>query len=143
MLRPRKTKRKKKGRRKRIDKMNDIFSEHFAFIFAGIVSVWYAYSWIRKILKSPKPYYIQQYIYIAFALIMIFCGISTFFFMCTLNCLCGVYAGLLEINNLYHEYTESKNNKDDINIYYYLNGLGLGLSLVIIGLYFTLKLYLD
>ena len=33
----------------------------------------------------------------------------------------------------------SKNKNDDINIYYYLDGLGLGGSLIIIGLYFTLK----
>lgn len=119
--------------------MNDIFSEQFAFIFAGVVSIWYACSWIRKILKSPKPYHKQQYVYIILALIMVFCGISTFFAMNIFNRLCGVYAGLFEIRNLYHEYTESKNKNDDINIYYYLDGLGLGGSLIIIGLYFTLK----
>ena len=123
--------------------MNDFFNERFLFVSVGIVLAAYACSWIYRILNSPKPYHKQQYVYIILALIMVFCGISTFFAMNIFNCLCGVYAGLFEIRNLYHEYTESKNKNDDINIYYYLDGLGLGGSLIIIGLYFTLKLYLD
>jgi len=122
-----------------------LYSEHFVFVFAGVVSIWYACSWIRKILKSPKPYHKQQYVYIVLALIMVFCGISTFFAMNIFNCLCGVYAGVSELINLHHDYLEDKKRGTRIlyRTIYYSNGLGLGLSFIIIGLHFTLKLYLD
>lgn len=125
--------------------MNDIFSERFVFILLGVVSIAYACSRIHKILKSPKPYHIWQFIYIALALVAIACGISTFFTKFTLNCLCGVYAGVSELINLHHDYLEDKKRGTRIlyRTIYYTNGLGLGLSLIMLGLNFTLELYLD
>ena len=125
--------------------MNDIFSERFVFISLGVVSIAYACSWIYKILKRPKPYHIWQYIYISLALVAIVCGISTFLTKCTLNCLCGFYAGVSELINLHHDYLEDKKRGTRIvyRTIYYTNGLGLGLSFIIPSLFFILNLYLD
>ena len=125
--------------------MNDIFSERFVFISLGVVSIAYACSWIYKILKSPKPYQKRQYIYIALALVAIVCGISTFFTKCTLNCLCGVYAGVSELIILYNKYLEDK--KKNISwhdgVIYYTNGIGIGLTFILFSLHSILKMYLD
>ena len=126
--------------------MKEFFnSEQFLLIFIGVASIAYACSWIYKILKSPKPYQKRQYIYIALALVAIVCGISTFFTKCTLNCLCGVYAGVSELINLHHDYLEDKKRGTRIlyRTIYYTNGLGLGLSFIIPSLFFILNLYLD
>lgn len=126
--------------------MKEFFnSEQFLLIFIGVASIAYACSWIYKILKSPKPYQKRQYIYIALALVAIVCGISTFFTKCTLNCLCGVYAGVSELINLHHDYLEDKKGGTRIvyRTIYHTNGLGLGLSFIIPSLFFILNLYLD
>ena len=126
--------------------MKEFFnSEQFLLIFIGVASIAYACSWIYKILKSPKPYHIWQYIYISLALVAIVCGISTFFTKCTLNCLCGFYAGVSELINLHHDYLEDKKRGARIvyRTIYYANGLGLGLSFIIPSLFFILNLYLD
>ena len=126
--------------------MKEFFnSEQFLLIFIGVASIAYACSWIYKILKSPKPYKKRQYIYIALALVAIVCGISTFFTKCTLNCLCGVYAGVSELINLHHDYLEDKKRGTRIvyRTIYYTNGLGLGLLFIIPSLFFILNLYLD
>ena len=126
--------------------MKEFFnSEQFLLIFIGVASIAYACSWIYKILKSPKPYQKRQYIYIALALVAIVCGISTFFTKCTLNCLCGLYAGVSELINLHHDYLEDKKRGTRIvyRTIYYTNGLGLGLSFIIPSLFFILNLYLD
>ena len=123
--------------------MNDFFSEHFIFIIVGVVSALYGCSWIYRILNKTKPFHKRQYVYIALALFMILCGVSTFFTKCILNCLCGTYAGFLEITNLYHEYTESKKNKNDINIYYYLDGLCLGLTFILFSLNFIMNIFFE
>ena len=126
--------------------MKEFFnSEQFLLIFIGVASIAYACSWIYKILKSPKPYQKRQYIYIALALVAIVCGISTFFTKCTLNCLCGFYAGVSELINLHHDYLEDKKRGARIvyRTIYYANGLGLGLSFIIPSLFFILNLYLD
>ena len=126
--------------------MKEFFnSEQFLLIFIGVASIAYACSWIYKILKSPKPYQKRQYIYIALALVAIVCGISTFFTKCTLNCLCGVYAGVSELINLHHDYLEDKKRGTRIlyRTIYYTNGLGLGLLFIIPSLFFILNLYLD
>ena len=91
--------------------MNDLFWKRFFLVFLGISSVEHACFWIYKILNSPKPYHKRQYFYIALALLVIFSGISTFFTKCTLNCLCGIYAGVSELINLHHEIVIKKNKR--------------------------------
>lgn len=123
--------------------MNDFFNERFLFVSVGIVSAAYACSWIYRILNSPKPCHKRQYFYIALALLVIFSGISTFFTKCTLNCLCGIYAGVSKIINLYQEVVFKK----DKNIWNIItdrpNGCALGLVFIILSLLFLLNLYLD
>ena len=126
--------------------MKEFFnSEQFLLIFIGVASIAYACSWIYKILKSPKPYQKRQYIYIALALVAIVCGISTFFTKCTLNCLCGLYAGVSEFIILYNKYLEDR--KKDIpwhdGVIYYINGIGIGLTFILFSLHSILKMYLD
>ena len=121
--------------------MNEIFSEQFGLIFAGVVSVWYAWSWIRKILKIPKPYHKRQYFYIALALLVIFSGISTFFTKCTLNCLCGLYAGVSAFITVYRE-NKVPHKKGDM-FFTLIYGIGFGYSLIMISVYFIVQLYFD
>ena len=123
--------------------MNDIFSEHFAFIFLGVVSIAYACSWIYKILKKPKPYHIWQYIYIILAFLVILLGISTFFTKFVLNCLCGLYAGVSKIIILHDEIVFKKDKYIWNIITDRPNGCALGLTYIIISLFFLLNLYLD
>ena len=124
--------------------MKDFFnSEHFLLIFTGLVSIAYAWSWIRKILKGPKPYHKRQYFYIALAFLVIILGLSTFFTKFILNCLCGIYAGVSEFINLYQEIVIKK----DKNIWNIItdspNGWAWGLSLITFSIFFTLTLYLE
>ena len=126
--------------------MKEFFnSEQFLLIFIGVASIAYACSWIYKILKSPKPYQKRQYFYIVLALVAIVCGISTFFTKCTLNCLCGLYAGVSEFIILYNKYLEDR--KKDIpwhdGVIYYINGIGIGLTFILFSLHSILKMYLD
>ena len=121
--------------------MNEIFSEQFGLVLAGIVSAAYAWSWIRKILKSPKPYHKRQYFYITLAVLVIILGISTFFTKFTLNCLCGLYAGVSEFIKLYHEY-KVPHKKGDM-FFTLIYGIGLGCSLIMISAYFIVQLYFD
>ena len=107
--------------------MKNLFnSEQFLLAFTGIVSVWYACSWIIRILKSPKPYQRRQYLYIALALIVIILGISTFFTKFTLNCLCGAYVGVSAFIKLYREYRATPQKRD--MFYIVLDGGAWGLS---------------
>lgn len=117
----------------------DFIDEHFAFVTMGLVSIAYACSWIYKFWKKKETLSKWQYAYIVLAIIMIILGISTFFIKISLNCLCGVYAGVSELINLRHEYIEEKVE----NRYYYLNGLALGLLFLLGGLNFILCYYLD
>ena len=134
-----KNKRNKEERRKR---MKNLFnSEQFLLAFTGIVSVWYACSWIIRILKSPKPYQRRQYLYIALALIVIILGISTFFTKFTLNCLCGAYVGVSAFIKLYREYRATPQKRD--MFYIVLDGGAWGLSFFMFSLYLLLTLYLD
>ena len=120
-------------------------SEHFFLIFTGLVSIAYAWSWIRKILIHPKPYHKRQYFYIALAFFVIILGLSTFFTKFTLNCLCGLYAGVSEFIILYNKYLEDR--KKDIpwhdGVIYYINGIGIGLTFILFSLHSILKMYLD
>ncbi|MBR4926505.1 MAG: hypothetical protein IKZ61_12285 [Prevotella sp.] len=120
-------------------------SEHFFLIITGIASIAYACSWIRKILKSPKPYQRRQYLYIALALLMIILGISTFFTKFTLNYLCGVYAGVSEFIILHYKYLEDrkKNIPWHDGIIYYTSGIGIGLTFILFSLHSILKMNLD
>ena len=120
--------------------MNDIINEHFVFVAMGLVSIAYACSWIYKFRKRKETLNRWHYAYITLAFIVIILGLSTFFTKFSLNCLCGTYAGVSELINLRHEYIEEK---EDINIYYYLKGVGLGLTLIMISLNFILCFYLD
>ena len=119
--------------------MNDIINEHFAFVTLGLVSIAYACSWIYKFRKRKESLNRWQYAYIILAFIVIILGISTFFTKFALNCLCGTYAGASVLINLRHEYIEKKVG----NIYYYLNGLALGLLFLLGSLNFILCFYLD
>lgn len=123
--------------------MNDLFWERCLLVFVGISSVEYACSWIYKILNSPQPYHKRQYFYIALALLVIFLGISTFFTKCTLNCLCGIYAGVSELINLHHDIVIKKNKKIWNMITDRPNGFFLGLTYIMVSLFFTLYLYVD
>jgi len=124
--------------------MKEFFnSEQFLLIFTGVASIEYACSWIYRILKSPKPYQKQQYIYIALALLVIFLGISTLFTKCTLNCLCGIYAGVSELINLHHDIVIKKNKKIWNMITDRPTGFFLGLTYIMFSMYFLLTLYLD
>lgn len=125
--------------------ISDFFhSEHSILVFSGIVSAWYAFSWIYKILKSPKPYQKKQYFYIALALLVIILGISTFFSKFTLNCLCGVYVGVSVFIKLYHEYHEYKaESRLGDAFYILLYGLLWGLSFIMVSMFLLLNLYLD
>ena len=122
--------------------MKEFFnSEQFLLIFTGVASIAYACSWIYRILKSPKSYQKQQYIYIALALLVIFLGISTLFTKFTLNCLCGVYVGVSEFIKLYHEYRATPQKRD--MFYIVLDGGAWGLSFIMFSMYLLLTLYLD
>ena len=119
--------------------MNDIINEHFAFVTIGLVSIAYACSWIYKFRKRKETLNRWHYAYITLAFIVIILGLSTFFTKFALNYLCGTYAGVSELINLRHEYIEKKVE----NIYYYLNGVGLGVIFLMISLNFILCFYLD
>ena len=125
--------------------MKEVFTDYFVFVSIGTASAWYACSRIYKILKSPRPYHIMQYFQLCFALFMILLGISTFFTMDVLNCLCGFYAGLSEFIGLYHSYLEDrkKNIAWHNNMIYYTKSFGFGLSFILFSLHFTLKMFLD
>lgn len=125
--------------------MKEFFnSEQFLLIFIGVASIAYACSWIYKILKSPKPYQKRQYIYIALALVAIVCGISTFFTKCTLNCLCGLYAGVSVFTKLNQEYNEYKaKSRIGDAFYILLYGFSWGLSFIMVSVFLLLNLYLD
>ncbi len=120
-------------------------SEHFFLIFTGLVSIAYAWFWIRRIHINLKPYHKRQYFYIVLAFLVIILGLSTFFTKFTLNCLCGVYAGVSEFIILYNKYLEDK--KKNIpwhdGIIYYTNGIGIGLTFILFSLHSILKIYLD
>lgn len=119
-------------------------SEQSILIFAGIVSIWYACSWIRKILKSPKPYHKRQFFYIALALIVIILGISTLFEKFALNCLCGLYAGVSVFTKLNQEYNEYKaKSRIGDAFYILLYGFSWGLSFIMVSVFLLLNLYLD
>jgi hypothetical protein len=120
--------------------MYDIVNDYFVFVAMGIVSIAYACSWIYKFQKRKNAFNKFQYVYIALAFIVIILGLSTFFTKFSLNCLCGIYAGVSELLNLRQEYIDRKEN---INIYHYLKGFGLGMTLIMIGLNFILCFYLD
>ncbi len=94
-----------------------------------------------RILKSPKPYQKQQYIYIALALLVTFLGISTLFTKFTLNCLCGVYVGVSAFIKLYREYRATPQKRDMFFIV--LDGGAWGLSFIMFSMYLLLTLYLD
>ena len=117
----------------------DFIDEHFCFVTMGLVSIAYACSWIYKFWKRKETLSKWQYAYIALAIIVIILGISTFFTKFALNCLCGTYAGVSVLINLRHEYIEKKVE----NIYYYLNGVGLGVIFLMLSLNFILCFYLD
>ena len=123
--------------------MNDLFWERCLLVFVGISSVEHACSWIYKILNSPKPYHKRQYFNIALALLVILLGISTFFTKCTLNCLCGIYAGVSELINLHHDIVIKKNKKIWNMITDRPNGFFLGLTYIMLSLFLTFYLYVD
>ena len=120
--------------------MYDIVDEHFVFVAMGLVSIAYACSWIYKFRKRKETLNRWHYAYITLAFIVIILGLSTFFTKFSLNCLCGTYAGVSELINLRHEYIEEK---EDINICYYCNGVGLGIIFLMLSLNFILCFYLD
>lgn len=126
--------------------MNEFFyNEQFPLAFTGISSIVYACYWIRKILKSPKPYHKQQVFFVVLALLAIILGISTAFTKFTLNCLCGVYGGASEFIILYKKYLEDMrtNTPWHDGIIYYANGIGIGLTLILLSLNFIMNLFFE